>query len=374
MEGIIAGMKNILLVFGTRPEAIKMAPLVKALQTEPVITAKVCVTAQHRHMLDQVLHFFNIVPDYDLNLMKPGQNLYQLTADVLVGLKTVLEDFKPDLVIVHGDTSTSTAAALAAYYYGAKIAHIEAGLRTYDKQAPFPEEINRQLTGRLADLHFSPTEQAKANLLREGIDPYTVYVTGNTVIDALFEAAEKLKSYRDTEIEDMEQKIDSSKKLILVTAHRRENFGVGMDEICKALRELAKRSDVQIVFPVHLNPQVQKPVYQYLGKLNNVLLLSPLGYPAFTWLMIKSYLILTDSGGIQEEGPSIGKPVLVMRETSERPEAIDAGTVKLVGANCSRIYENVTALLDQEELYQRMSKSHNPYGDGKSCKRILSAL
>jgi len=374
LEGIIAGMKNILLVFGTRPEAIKMAPLVKALQTEPVITAKVCVTAQHRHMLDQVLHFFNIVPDYDLNLMKPGQNLYQLTADVLVGLKTVLEDFKPDLVIVHGDTSTSTAAALAAYYYGAKIAHIEAGLRTYDKQAPFPEEINRQLTGRLADLHFSPTEQAKANLLREGIDPYTVYVTGNTVIDALFEAAEKLKSYRDTEIEDMEQKIDSSKKLILVTAHRRENFGVGMDEICKALRELAKRSDVQIVFPVHLNPQVQKPVYQYLGKLNNVLLLSPLGYPAFTWLMIKSYLILTDSGGIQEEGPSIGKPVLVMRETSERPEAIDAGTVKLVGANCSRIYENVTALLDQEELYQRMSKSHNPYGDGKSCKRILSAL
>lgn len=367
-------MKRILIVFGTRPEAIKMAPLIKALHQESRFELRVCVTAQHRHMLDQVLDFFEIRPDYDLNLMKPGQNLYQLTADVLLGLKDVLEDFAPELVMVHGDTGTSTAAALAAYYFGAQVAHIEAGLRTYNKLAPFPEEMNRQLTGRLADLHFAPTVDAKSNLLREHIAESNIYVTGNTVIDALLYAIEKVKIYTDAEINYFKERVMPGKKLIVVTAHRRENLGDGIQQICRAIAKIARRDDVQIVFPVHLNPKVQEPVYQHLQHLENILLTEPVGYPAFTWLMAHSYLILTDSGGVQEEAPSLGKPVLLMRETSERPEAVAAGTVKLVGAVYERIVDGLETLLDNQEVYHQMARNHNPYGDGKSCERILAAL
>lgn len=366
--------KKILLVFGTRPEAIKMAPVVKALQLQQRFETRVCVTAQHRHMLDQVLHFFDINPEYDLDLMKPGQNLFQLTADVLLGLKGVLADFNPDLVMVHGDTATSTAAALAAYYHGAPVAHIEAGLRTYNKQAPFPEEMNRQLTGRLADIHFAPTETAKQNLLKENVAASHIFVTGNTVIDALFFAVKKVASYTDKEIDYFKSRLDVQKKLILVTAHRRENLGEGVHQICTAISKVAERDDVQVAFPVHLNPKVKEPVYRHLQHLPNVLLAEPVGYPAFTWLMSQSYLILTDSGGVQEEAPSLGKPVLLMRETSERPEAIAAGTVKLVGANCERIVYELAALLDDPILYQQMARSHNPYGDGRSCERIIAAI
>lgn len=369
-------MKKILLIFGTRPEAIKMAPLIKEFQKYPdFFEVKVCVTAQHRQMLDQVMTFFDIVPDYDLNLMRPGQNLYQLTADVITGLKPILESYKPDFVFVHGDTTTSTSAALAAFYSEAKVCHVEAGLRTYNKNAPFPEEMNRQITGRLTDLHFSPTEAAKQNLLSENVNEETIFVTGNTVIDALLYAIEKLKTYSDTEIDMLSNAVDLSKKIVLVTGHRRENFGEGFIHICEALQQISKeRDDVEIVYPVHLNPNVQDPVNGLLTGIPNIKLISPLSYPAFIWLMNKSTIILTDSGGIQEEAPSLGKPVLVMRNTTERPEAVAAGTVKLVGTNKEKIVTETMLLLENEEYYNSMKKVYNPYGDGKAVERIVKIL
>ncbi len=368
-------MKKVLIVFGTRPEAIKMSPLVKEfLLNSDQFETKVCVTAQHREMLDQVLEFFEIIPEFDLNLMKEGQNLFTLTADVIVSMKPVLEAFRPDYVFVHGDTTTSTAAALASFYAGAKICHVEAGLRTHNKLSPFPEEINRQITGRLADIHFAPTEQAKQNLLNEGINQECIFVTGNTVIDALMWAKEKLESYDDAEILFLNKIINFDKKIILVTGHRRENFGEGFLNICNALLETAQREDVEIIYPVHLNPQVQKPVYDILSNHPNIKLIKPMTYPAFVWLMNKSYVILTDSGGVQEEAPSLGKPVLVMRDTTERPEAVDAGTVKLVGTNKECIIEQLEQLLNNEEMYYTMSRSNNPYGDGLSSSKIVSIL
>ena len=367
-------MKKILLIFGTRPEAIKMAPLVKEFQKYPKeFETKVCVTAQHRQMLDQVLDFFEIEPDYDLNLMRPGQNLFQLTADVVTGLKPILEEFKPDYAFVHGDTTTSTCSALAAFYAGVKVCHIEAGLRTYNKQAPFPEEMNRQITGRLTDIHFSPTEAARKNLLSEKASGL-IEVTGNTVIDALLFAVDKLKNYSDDEIETLKKNIDFSKRIILVTGHRRENFGDGFIHICEALLEIARDSNVEIVYPVHLNPNVQDPVNRMLSGKPNIKLISPLAYPAFVWLMNRSYIILTDSGGIQEEAPSLGKPVLVMRETTERPEAVDAGTVKLVGTNKEKIITEINRLLEDQTCYEAMQKIYNPYGDGLSVKRIVETI
>ncbi|MCD7973501.1 MAG: UDP-N-acetylglucosamine 2-epimerase (non-hydrolyzing) [Candidatus Azobacteroides sp.] len=368
--------KKILLVFGTRPEAIKMAPLVKEFKkyTDAFLT-KVCITAQHREMLDQVMDFFELTPDYDLNLMRPGQNLYQLTADVILGLKPILEDFCPDYVFVHGDTTTSTASALAAFYNRSHICHIEAGLRTYNKYSPFPEEMNRQITGRLTDIHFAPTEGAKQNLLKENVEDDKIVVTGNTVIDALFYATEKLKNYSDDEIRKLSGMIDLSKQIILVTGHRRENFGEGFKNICAALSEIAKnKEDVQIIYPVHLNPNVQDPVNKFLSNINNIKLISPLAYPAFIWLMNQSKIILTDSGGIQEEAPSLGKPVLVMRNTTERPEALTAGTVKLVGTDTEKIIREITLLLEDKEYYKSMQKVYNPYGDGKAAQRIVDSL
>jgi UDP-N-acetylglucosamine 2-epimerase (non-hydrolysing) len=366
-------MRKILVVFGTRPEAIKMAPLVKEFQKKPnQFSIKLCVTAQHREMLDQVLEFFELKPDFDLNLMKPNQNLFQLTADVITGMKPVLEDFRPDYVFVHGDTTTSTAAALAAFYADVKVCHIEAGLRTFDKKSPFPEEMNRQITGRLADFHFAPTSVSCLNLLREGVDEKSIHIVGNTVIDALLWAKEKLKTYQDEEISSLSKIINGDKKVILVTGHRRENFGEGFLNICKAIRDIAKRDDVQVIYPVHLNPQVQKPVYDLLSNQDNIKLIAPLSYPAFVWLMDKSYFILTDSGGVQEEAPSLGKPVLVMRDNTERPESIDAGTVKLVGTNRKVIFEHLNLLLDDDLVYQSMSSSTNPYGDGFSCEKIIN--
>ncbi|CAM4030112.1 non-hydrolyzing UDP-N-acetylglucosamine 2-epimerase [Flavobacterium weaverense] len=368
-------MKKILLVFGTRPEAIKMAPLVKEfLKHSDIFETKVCVTAQHREMLDQVLEFFDIVPDFDLNLMKPGQNLYTLTADVIVSMKPILESFKPDYVFVHGDTSTSTAAALAAFYAGCKVCHVEAGLRTFSKWAPFPEEMNRQLTGRLTDIHFAPTEQAKQNLLKEGVCSDAIFVTGNSVIDALLYAKDKVEDIQDSQIESLKSIVDISKKIILVTGHRRENFGDGFVNICLALKELALEKNVQVIYPVHLNPNVQKPVNEILGEIENVKLIPPLNYPAFVWLMKQSTIIVTDSGGVQEEAPSLGKPVLVMRDTTERPEAVEAGTVTLVGTNSSKIVEEAKLLLFDSKLYEKMSQAHNPYGDGKACSRIINIL
>lgn len=367
-------MIKALVIFGTRPEAIKMAPLVKALQNEQNINTKICVTAQHRQMLDQVLDFFEIKPDYDLDLMKPDQNLYSITSDIILGLKPVLEDFKPDFVFVHGDTTTTMAASIAGFYSGAKICHIEAGLRTNNKYAPFPEEINRQVTGRIADYHFAPTETSKNNLLKENIDENTIVVTGNTVIDALIESAERVEQIEDEEISKLKKLVDSSKKLILVTGHRRENHGEGFINICEALKTIAEDKNVQIIYPVHLNPNVQKPVYDILSGIDNVHLINPLSYPAFVWLMKYSYLIITDSGGVQEEAPSLGKPVLVMRETTERPEAVDAGTVILVGTNKERIVSECKDLLNNTEKYQRMSALHNPYGDGKACERVVEFI
>jgi UDP-N-acetylglucosamine 2-epimerase len=367
-------MRKIILIFGTRPEAIKMAPLVLAFRKFPeLFNVKVCITAQHRQMLDQVLNFFEIIPDYDLNLMRPGQNLYQLTGDVVVGLKPVLEEFQPDYAFVHGDTTTSMASALAAYYAGVKICHVEAGLRTYNKLAPFPEEINRQITARLTDIHFAPTERAKNNLLSENVSGQ-IEVTGNTVIDALLFAVEKLQDYFDHEIESLREDIDFTKPLILVTGHRRENFGEGFINICKALLEIADKESVEIVYPVHLNPNVQDPVYTLLGNKKNIKLIKPLAYPAFIWLMNKAYLILTDSGGIQEEAPSLGKPVLIMRETTERPEALEAGTVKLVGTNTDKIIEEISRLLNDKDYYGTMQKIYNPYGDGQAVNRIVHIM
>ncbi len=370
-------MKKILLVFGTRPEAIKMAPLVKAFKEAHGFEARVCVTAQHRQMLDQVLDFFGIVPDYDLDLMKADQTLNGVWADILMGMKPVLEDFAPDWTLVHGDTATSTAAALAAYFARCRVGHVEAGLRTYDKWSPFPEEMNRQLTARLADLHFAPTERAKENLLREGIPPEKIVVTGNTVIDALHYGVAKVGAtgYRNEEIDGVKKLLPPSADMILVTGHRRENFGRGFVNICEGLREIAlRRPDVQIVYPVHLNPNVQRPVHEILEDIPNVHLIAPLGYPAFVWAMNRSKLIVTDSGGVQEEAPSLGKPVLVMRETTERPEAVDAGTVILVGTDRNRIITETLDLLDNRKRYDKMGRIENPYGDGQASGRIVNTL
>lgn len=367
-------MKKVLIVFGTRPEAIKMAPVVKAFKTNNHFKTRLCVTAQHREMLDQVLEFFDITPDYDLDLMKPNQNLYSLTGEIINGLKTVLEEFNPDFLFTHGDTTTTMAASIAGFYSGAKVCHVEAGLRTHNKYAPFPEEINRQLTGRIADFHFAPTKQSRQNLLDENINEASILVTGNTVIDALLDGVQKVKSIDNEQINMLKAIVNSDKDLILVTGHRRENHGEGFFNICKALKEIAAQNNVQIIYPVHLNPNVQKPVNEILSDVENIDLISPLPYEAFLWLMEKSKLIITDSGGVQEEAPSLGKPVLVMRETTERPEAVEAGTVILVGTNVEKIVSEANALLQDAEKYERMSKLHNPYGDGKASKRIVEFL
>jgi len=364
-----------LIIFGTRPEAIKMAPLVKEFLKSKTSETRVCVTAQHREMLDQVLNFFQITPDYDMNLMKPNQNLYSLTADIITGLKPILEDFQPDYVFVHGDTTTTMAASIAGFYSGAKVCHIEAGLRTFNKRAPFPEEVNRTITGHIADYHFAPTQTSRENLLRETIADDNILVTGNTVIDALFESVERVDGIEDNEIESLKKELDFSKRIVLVTGHRRENHGQGFINICHALKEIAETTDnVQIVYPVHLNPKVQKPVYAILGDVDNIKLIDPLAYPAFVWLMNKAEIIITDSGGVQEEAPSLGKPVLVMRDTTERPEAVEAGTVILVGTDTKKIVTEAVNLLTSEERYKSMSKLHNPYGDGKACKRIVEFI
>lgn len=364
---------KLLFVFGTRPEAIKMAPVVKAFLAEPsYFDTKVCITAQHRHMLDQVMDFFELKADYDLDLMKPNQNLYELTANIIVAMKPVLDDCRPDFVFVHGDTTTSTAAALASFYAGSQVCHVEAGLRTYNKKAPFPEEMNRAITGRLADWHFAPTVSSKENLLKENVAESHIMVTGNTVIDALLFSVEKVRKREpNAEIANLEAKVDFSKKVVLVTGHRRENFGHGFLEICRALQFLSKYPDVEVVYPVHLNPQVQKPVYEMLSGASNIHLVEPLAYESFIWLMDKSYLVITDSGGIQEEAPTLGKPVLVMRDTTERPEAVDAGTVILVGANADNITREAHRLLTDPVAYKTMSKLHNPYGDGQAAQRIV---
>ena len=374
-------MKKILLVFGTRPEAIKMAPLVKEFQKDTEhFETKVCVTAQHRQMLDQVLEVYGITPDYDLNIMAPNQDLYDITSKVLLGLRDVLKDFAPDVVLVHGDTTTSMAASLAAFYRQIAVAHVEAGLRTYDMLSPWPEEMNRQVTDRICTYYFAPTGQSRQNLLRENIEEKKIFVTGNTVIDALLMAVDIIATKTGME-EQIHKEIQEKgytvgeRDYILVTGHRRENFGEGFLHICKAIRELAsKYPDIDIVYPVHLNPNVQKPVYELLSGLDNVFLISPLDYLPFIYAMQHSILLLTDSGGVQEEAPSLGKPVLVMRNTTERPEAVEAGTVKLVGTDAETIVGNVVELLRNKELYKRMSETHNPYGDGQACERIVNAL
>lgn len=368
-------MKKNLIIFGTRPEAIKMAPLVKKFRQNPQFDTKVCVTGQHREMLDQVLGFFEIKPDYDLDLMKPNQDLYKLTSEIILGLKPILEEYKPNFVFVHGDTTTTMAASVAAFYAGAKVCHIEAGLRTYNKNSPFPEEINRQVTSRIADYHFAPTKESKNNLLKENVEDEVIIVTGNTVIDSLLESSVKVNEIEDTEIENLKTLIDWSKKLVLVTGHRRENHGQGFIDICEALKEVAlNNKNIQIIYPVHLNPNVREPVFNILREIDSILLIDPLAYPAFVWLMNQSYLIITDSGGVQEEAPSLGKPVLVLRETTERPEAVEAGTVILVGTNKDEIVNQCNDLLNNTERYKKMSALHNPYGDGKACQRILEHI
>jgi len=371
--------KKNLIIFGTRPEAIKMAPLVKAFQEySDSFQTKVCITAQHREMLDQVLDFFEVTPDYDLDLMKPNQNLYSLTAEIINNLKSVLETFKPDYVYVHGDTTTTMAASIAAFYSGAKVCHIEAGLRTFNKRSPFPEELNRSIAGRVSDYHFAPTITSKDNLLRENIAASNILITGNTVIDALKYSSRKENSenFSDSEIETLKDNlVNRSKKTILVTGHRRENHGQGFINICEALRSIAEEhKNVQIIYPVHLNPNVQKPAYKLLGEVNNISLIKPLAYPAFIWLMNQSHIIITDSGGVQEEAPSLGKPVLVMRDTTERPEAVEAGTVYLVGTNKEKIIETTRRLLTNTKEYESMSKLHNPYGDGTACQKIVDFI
>jgi len=371
-------MKKILIVFGTRPEAIKMAPLVKEFQKYPqVFDTKVCVTAQHREMLDQVLELFEIVPDYDLDIMKPGQDLYDITANVLLGMKNVLNDFKPDIVFVHGDTTTTLAVSLAAFYQQIKVAHVEAGLRTGDIYSPWPEEANRQLTTQITTYHFAPTQTSRDNLLRENVNPENIIVTGNTVIDALFLALEKIKNNPEIENQIIQQlsimnyQLQDDKKVILVTGHRRENFGQGFINICEALKSIADNNpDIDIVYPVHLNPNVQKPVKEILSGTKNVYLIDPLQYESFIYLMDRSYFIITDSGGVQEEAPSLGKPVLVMRDTTERPEAVEAGTVKLVGTDIKKIINAAQELIDKQDIYESMSLASNPYGDGRACEKI----
>lgn len=372
--------KKILLVFGTRPEAIKMAPIVKALRDEPSLCTKVCVTAQHREMLDQVLEIFNITPEYDLNLMKAEQDLYDITSDVLLGMKNILSDFKPNMVLVHGDTTTTFATSLAAFYQKIKVGHIEAGLRTGNIYSPWPEEANRQITTQIASYHFAPTETSKQNLLKENVYDKSIVVTGNTVIDALFLTLDKIKKN-----EPLEKKIKkffrnqyplkSDRKIILVTGHRRENFGQGFINICESLKTLAQDNPkIDIVYPVHLNPNVQRPVKKILSHTSNVFLIPPLQYEQFIFLMNLSFFIITDSGGVQEEAPSLGKPVLVMRDTTERPEALEAGTVKLVGSKPKIIVREAQKLLDDKVEYEKMSQSHNPYGDGRACQIIIEFI
>lgn len=379
-------MKKILLVFGTRPEAIKMAPLVKEFQKDmQEFKVVVCVTGQHREMLDQVLHIFNIKPDYDLNIMKTGQDLYDVTSKVLLGMRDVLQKVCPDIVLVHGDTTTSTAAALAAFYQQIPVGHIEAGLRTHNMYSPWPEEMNRQITGRISTYHFAPTSLSRKNLLEEGINEENIIVTGNTVIDALhlvvgkIENDGELKNGLQTELKTSGydvSRLDDGRKLVLITGHRRENFGDGFVSMCKAVRILTKKyPEVDFVYPMHLNPNVRKPIHEVFGEdlsnFDNMFFIEPLEYLAFVFLMRKSTIVLTDSGGIQEEAPGLGKPVLVMRDTTERPEALEAGTVKLVGTNYDKIVSEVSGLLDNQEYYERMSKAVNPYGDGLACERIV---
>ena len=371
-------MKKILFVFGTRPEAIKMAPVIKAFKDEKIFDTKVCVTGQHRQMLDQVLDLFDIKPDYDLNIMELGQDLFDITANVLSGMKNILSEYSPDLVLVHGDTSTTSATAISAFYQKIKVGHVEAGLRTGNIYSPWPEEVNRQISGVIANYHFAPTLTSMENLLKENKNKENILVTGNTVIDALFlvldkiEKDAKLKNTILKSISD-QYKFNSDKKIILVTGHRRENFGEGFTNICKALKKIADDNhDVDIVYPVHLNPNVQKPVKNILSNSKNIYLINPLSYENFIYLMSKSYFIITDSGGVQEEAPSLGKPVLVLRNTTERPEALEAGTVKLVGTNFEAIVNESQKFLDDEKEYKKMSKAHNPYGDGSASKRIVN--
>lgn len=382
-------MKKVMLVFGTRPEAIKMAPLVKEFQKQPKrVETVVCVTGQHREMLDQVLKIFDIKPDYDLNIMKQGQDLYDVTARVLTGMRDVLKEVKPDVVLVHGDTTTSTAAALAAFYQQIPVGHVEAGLRTHNIYSPWPEEMNRLLTGRLATYHFSPTPLSRNNLIKESVDDRNIIITGNTVIDALYWVVDKIKNNKelDNELEDILSKagydvnrLNNGKKLVLITGHRRENFGDGFINMCTAIKDLmVKYPDVDFVYPMHLNPNVRKPIHEVFGEnlsgLKNMFFIEPLEYLSFVYLMEKSSIVLTDSGGIQEEAPGLGKPVLVMRDTTERPEALDAGTVKLVGTDYNKIVNEVSSLIDDKAAYEKMSKAVNPYGDGLACGRIVNAL
>ena len=377
-----------MLVFGTRPEAIKMAPLVKEFQKHPKeFQTIVCVTGQHREMLDQVLHLFEIVPDYDLNIMKQGQDLYDVTARVLTGMRDVLKEVQPDVVLVHGDTTTSTAAALASFYQQISVGHVEAGLRTHNIYSPWPEEMNRQITGRIATYHFAPTALSRQNLMAEGISPETITVTGNTVIDALYMVVDKIKSNESLNISlseelkragyDMERLKDGVRRLVLITGHRRENFGQGFIHMCLAIKTLAEKyPDVDFVYPMHLNPNVRKPIREVFGEkvASNMFFIEPLEYLSFVYLMEKSTIVLTDSGGIQEEAPGLGKPVLVMRNTTERPEALEAGTVKLVGTDFEKIMEEVSILLEDKGYYEKMSKAVNPYGDGKASERIIDYL
>ena len=368
---------KVLSVFGTRPEAIKMAPVVHALSKDSRFNSKVCVTAQHREMLDQVLRLFNIDPDFDLNLMQSGQTLPEVTSRILLELTPVLKDFKPDIVLVHGDTATTFAASLAAYYEQIPVGHVEAGLRTGNIYSPWPEEANRKLTGSLTKLHFAPTQTSKDNLIKENYKDKDIFITGNTVIDALLMVKEKLENDEELQNEMANEFpfLDNTKKTILVTGHRRESFGQGFEQICEALAEVAKSyNNIQVVYPVHLNPNVQEPVNRILGGIKNIHLIPPQQYLQFVYLMNKSHIILTDSGGIQEEAPSLGKPVLVMRNTTERPEAVSAGTVKLVGTDKELIVNSLSELLNSEEKYNQMSFSHNPYGDGKASQKILKAL
>lgn len=382
-------MKKILLAFGTRPEAIKMAPLVKEFQKRVAqFETIVCVTGQHREMLDQVLTIFNIKPDYDLNIMKQGQDLYEVTARVLIGMRDVLKDVNPDVVLVHGDTTTSMAVALAAFYQQIPVGHVEAGLRTNDIYSPWPEEMNRLLTGRLATYHFSPTPLSRNNLIKESINDRNIIVTGNTVIDALYWVVDKIKNNKelDNELESVLSKagydvnrLDNGKKLVLITGHRRENFGDGFINMCTAIKDLTiKHPNVDFVYPMHLNPNVRKPIHEVFGEdlsgLKNMFFIEPLEYLSFVYLMEKSSIVLTDSGGIQEEAPGLGKPVLVMRDTTERPEALNAGTVKLVGTDYNKIVNEVSSLIDDKAAYEKMSKAVNPYGDGLACGRIVNAL
>jgi len=368
--------KRILIIFGTRPEAIKMAPVVKAFQNDNRFETKVCVTAQHRDMLDQVLELFAITPDYDLDIMKQNQGLTGISCSILKGLEPVLQEFSPDRILVHGDTSTTFAASLAAYYQKIAIGHVEAGLRTHNIYSPWPEEANRKLTGVLTDLHFSPTNIARDNLLQENVPEKNIIVTGNTVIDALCHVQESIEtnSQLREELANRFPFINSEKKIVLVTGHRRESFGDGFENICLALKELAKRDDIQIIYPVHLNPHVREPVNRLLKDIEHVHLIEPQDYLPFVYLMSISHIILTDSGGIQEEAPSLAKPVLVMRDTTERPEAVTAGTVKLVGADKAKIIQSVALLLDDQDEYHKMSFAHNRYGDGQASQRIVEGV